>query len=156
MFCCVCCQIDDVFLICFCFVYFHVFFVSYRALSSLGRRTGSVWLHASRWVWAKCVGTHRDIMCVVKHCCQRYRPTGKERLRCPACGAHFPSGSKVTQLWFDIVCECIWCVCACVCVWERGTQARARVSVYALCMLTFLCMSILVCACSSIFRRLHD
>ncbi len=60
----------------------------------------------------------------VKYCCQRYLPTVEECLHCPPCGADFPSGSKVTQLWFDIVCECIWCVC--VCLWERGIQSKSR------------------------------
>ena len=118
---------------------------------------------------SKVCGNAQDVC--AKHCCQRYRATVEERLRCPPCGANFPSGSKVTQLWFDIVCECIWCVyvsvcvcvCVCVCVrvcvWERERKKEKEregykveqesLCMYIACSLFFVCQ--LVCLCTQAF-----
>lgn len=71
-------------------------------------------------------------------CCQHYQSTVEEGLYCLPCGVSFPSGGRVTQLWFDIVCECI-------CARNRERNRGIHVRVRAHCMFAFLCMSIYVC-----------
>lgn len=96
-----------------------------------------VYMHVSRWMWVKCVGTQRTWVCV-----------NYQRQRCRPSLASLCSRFSLRKEGDSVeVCHCLWACTVCVWVrererekWQRGKQSK-RVCV---CMLIFLWMSIWV------------
>ena len=125
---------------------------------------GSVWMHASRWVWAKCVGTHRT--CVQSTAVSAIGQQSRSAFAALLVEPIFPQEAKWLSCGLTLfvsaygVCTCLCVrVCVRVCVWERERKKEKEregykveqesLCMYIACSLFFVCQ--LVCLCTQAF-----